>query len=466
MSLSLADLRSAFPRLGRAYATLRVWVQALYRSISAEGLDYRATSLAYTTLLSIVPGLAFCFSLLKTFGVNKHLEPFLLELLAPLGDKAQVLTEHILDFVTRINVGVLGFMGLMTLIYVSVSMLSKIETAFNHIWRIAEPRSLARRAADYLSVILLGPLLMFSAIGLTASMPGAEAVRRLVAYEPFGTLFFLAGKLLSLLLVIAAFTFVYLYIPNTRVPWRAALLGGTVGGLSWKIAGFWFAHFVTTSSSYHAIYSSLVIVILCMIWLDLSWLILLLGGQAAMYFQHPYYLRGYERFGNLGSRIREGLGLSLMTLIARRFAGKQSPWSIDELAGHLSLPWVTVKEALTWLQRGGLLEATGREDDSYLPAQDIAAITVRDVLSIMRSSQDDGAMARDTPGGMLPEADGLVAELEREAMSSAAASLTLREFALLSEEPLDPQDTSGVMPKMIYPRCQGPAVDNHDSGLI
>jgi membrane protein len=110
---------------------------------------------------------------------------------------------------------------------------------------------------------------MFTAIGLTASMPGAAVFRRLVAYEPFGTLFFLGGKLLSVTLIIVAFSFVYFYIPNTRVLWRAALLGGTVGGLAWKVAGFVFAHFISTSASYHAIYSSLVIVILFMIWLDL-----------------------------------------------------------------------------------------------------------------------------------------------------------------------------------------------------
>ncbi|MDD1650245.1 MAG: YihY/virulence factor BrkB family protein [Methylococcaceae bacterium] len=433
MSPSFAYLRLAFPRLERASGTVRIWVEALYRSIRAEGLDYRATSLAYTTLLTIVPGLAFCFSLLKTFGVNKHLEPFLLQLLAPLGDKAPVLTENILDFVTRVNVGVLGFMGLLVLIHVSVSMLSKIEIAFNHIWRVSEPRSLARRAGDYLNVILLGPVLMFSAIGLTASMPGATAVRRLVAYEPFGTLFFLAGKLLSLLLIIAAFTFVYLYIPNTRVPWRAALLGGTVGGLAWKLAGFLFAHFVTTSGSYHAIYSSLVIVILFMIWLDLSWLILLLGGQAAMYFQHPYYLRGFERFQELGSRIREGLGLSLMTLIAQRFVRNQPPWSIDALAEHLSLPWVTVKEALVLLQQGGLLEATGRADESYVPAHDIAGISVKDIITVMRTGQDDVALAKTGPTHILPEIERIVADLERQAMECREATLSLRELALVGE---------------------------------
>ena len=414
----------------RTFTVVVPWIRALYRAIRVEGLDYRAASLAYTTLLSIVPGLAFCFSLLKTFGVNKHLEPFLLQLLAPLGDKANVLTDKILDFVTRVNVGVLGFMGLVALIYIVVSMLGKIETAFNHIWRVTQPRSLARRAGDYLSVVLLGPVLMFSAIGVTASMPGAAAMRRLVALEPFGTLFFLTGKLVSLLLVIAAFSFVYLYIPNTRVPWKAALFGGTIGGLAWKLAGFWFAHFVAGSASYHALYSGLVILILFMIWLELSWLILLLGGQAAMYFQHPYYVRGFDRFRHLGSRMKEGLGLTLMTLIGERFVKAEQPWTLDGLAEHLGLPWDTVKECLEALQNGGLLEETGRGDDSFVPASDISLMRVKDVLGVMRRGQDDLAMMRDLPTYMLPAVVSVMDELEGEAGNSPTASRSLRELVL------------------------------------
>lgn len=414
----------------RTLTTVRIWGQALYRSISAEGLDYRATSLAYSTLLTIVPGLALSFSLLKTFGVHRHLEPFLLELLAPLGEKAAVLTGKVLDFVAQINVGVLGFMGLFMLLQVSVSMLSRIETAFNHIWRISASRSWARRAGDYLSVILLGPLLIFSAIGLTATLPGIEAVQRLGAYEPFGTLFYLGGKLLSALLIIAAFTFVYYYIPNTRVPWRAALLGGTLGGLAWKLAGFLFAHFVTTSSSYHAVYSSLVIVILFMVWLDLCWLILLLGGQAAMYFQHPYYLRGFERYQELGSRVREGLGLTLMVLVARRFVRNEPPSTIDALAAQLSLPWVMIKEALGQLREGGLIEETNRPDESFLPARDIAGVTVEDVLKVMRTGRDDPALGKDGPGFMLPEVSRVLLDLEQRTKAAASAKLSLRELAL------------------------------------
>ena len=411
-------------------STLWIWARALYRSISAEGLDYRATSLAYTTLLTIVPGLAFIFSMLKAFGVNRYLEPFLLELLAPLGEKATVVTSKILEIVTQVNVGVLGFMGLLSLLYVSISMLGKIEMAFNHIWRITQPRNLVRRIGDYLSVILLGPLLMFSAIGLTTTLPGMDILQRLVAYEPFGTLIFLGGKLLSLLLVVAAFSFVYLYIPNTRVPWRVALMGGVVGGVAWKLAGLIFTHFVSTSANYNALYSGLVIVVLFMVWLDMSWLVLLLGGQAAMFFQHPYYLQGFERFEDLGSRIREGLGLSLMTLIARRFIASQPAWTVDELAQRLSLPWVTVKEALDLLQHGRLVEETNRDDNSFLPSRDIAGVSIREILLIMRAGQYGEDVAKGSQiTGLLPEVALLMGNLENLASDSEWARMSLREFA-------------------------------------
>lgn len=420
------------PSLGRIQAAGGValaWGRALFRAVRVEGLDYRATSLAYTTLVAIVPGLALCFSLLKTFGVANQLEPMLLQLLAPLGEKGPELTETILGFVRKVNVGVLGFVGLAVLILITISALGKIEAAFNHIWRVTEARSLSRRASDYLSVVLLGPVLIFSAIGLTASMPGAAALRRLVGREPFGLLFYLGGKLLPFLLIIAAFTFVYLYIPNTRVPWRAALFGGTVGGLAWKLAGLVFARFIADSASYHAIYSSLVIPILFMLWLDLSWLILLLGGQAALYFQHPHYVQGHSRYPELSNRLKERLGLSLMLLIARRFVGGEPPWTLNELAERLSLPWETVKDTLGVLQTGGLLEPTGRGDESFIPARDLAGVSVRDVLRTLRRGPEDEALATHAVFA-LPEVARLTDELEQLIGDSGAAALSLRDLAL------------------------------------
>lgn len=414
-------------------AVVFAWTHALLRAVREEGLDYRATSLAYTTLLSIVPGLALCFSLLKTFGVNNQLELLLLQMLAPLGEKGPELTGQIIGFVKKVNVGVLGFMGLVVLIYIIISMLEKIEAAFNHIWRVTRPRSLARRASDYLSVVLLGPVLIFSALGLTASMPAMGTVRRLIGDEPFGMIFYLGGKVLPYLLIIAAFTFVYIYIPNTRVPWRAALFGGTLGGLLWKLAGLLFAKFVAGSASYHAIYSSLVIVILFMIWLDLSWLILLLGGQAALYFQHPHYVHGHRRFSQFSNRMRERLGLTLMYLVGERFVRGEKPWTLDELAERLRLPWETVKDGFQVLQAGRLVEETGRGDESFIPACDLARITLWDVLQTMRTGREDETLVS-RAAFVLPEVAQIADEMERAAADTEAAHCSLRDLVLAGQE--------------------------------
>jgi membrane protein len=430
----------SFHRLHAVMALVFAWVKALAGAVRNEGLDYRATSLAYTTLLAIVPGLALCFSLLKAFGVNNQLEPFLLQMLAPLGDKADDLTKAILGFVTKVNVGVLGFVGLVVLIYTIISVLEKIETAFNHIWRVSQARSLARRASDYLSVILLGPVLIFSAIGLTASMPHASVVRRLIAQEPFGTLFYLGGKLLPYLMIIVAFAFVYIYIPNTRVPWRAALFGGTVGGVMWKLAGLLFAKFVAGSTSYHAIYSSLVIVIMFMIWLELSWLILLLGGQAAFYFQHPHYVRGKSRFFQLSNRVKERLGLAVMYLVGERFVHAGKPWTIDELAERLSLPWETVKDSLSVLQAGGLVVEAGKGDESFIPARDIAGITVWDILAAMRTKREDAAFSSHTAFA-LPALTKIAEDLENASAATASARRSLRDL-ILAESSSAPGDSA------------------------
>lgn len=366
------------------------WIRALYLAIHEEGLDYRATSLAYTTLLSVVPILAFCFSLLRTFGVNRYLEPFLIQILQPLGEKGPQLTSKILDFVTRVNVGVLGFMGLIVLIYLVLSMLLKVEKALNHIWRVNHPRGFAARIGNYLSVLLLGPVLVFSAIGLSNSVPVIIFIKKISSYEPFGSFFYLFSALLSLGLVILAFSLVYFFIPHTRVPWRSALAGGTLAGILWKLAGAFFADFVTSSASYHAIYSSLVIVVLFMIWLELFWLILLLGGQAAMYAQHPCYIQGIGRFSDLGYRTRTGLGLTMMLVIVDRFIQKKSPWTSDELAARMALPWDMTKEVLLRLKGAGLLEETGRADESYVPASDIAGIKIIQVVEAMNTDVKEG----------------------------------------------------------------------------
>jgi len=143
-----------------------------------------AMSLVYTTLLSLVPLLAVSFSVLKAFGVHNKIEPFLFNFLAPLGPKGADLSRTIVGFVDNMKVGVLGFVGLLLLLYTVISLIQKIEEAFNILWRVKNMRTLLRRFSDYLSVILVGPVLVVAALGFTATILSTTITQRLSDSSP------------------------------------------------------------------------------------------------------------------------------------------------------------------------------------------------------------------------------------------------------------------------------------------
>ncbi|HAN29465.1 MAG TPA: ribonuclease BN, partial [Haliea salexigens] len=216
-----------------AYKSIR-FLFVLVREISQGQLTLRAMSLVYTTLLSMVPLLAVSFSVLKAFGVHNQIEPLLYNLVAPLGDQGHEIVLNLLDFVENMKVGVLGSVGLALLLYTVVSLIQKVEVSFNYVWRAKSSRPLSRRFSDYLSVIMVGPVLVFSAMGLTASMMNSGIVQAVLNIEPFGSLLVLLSRLIPLLLVILAFTFAYVFVPNTRVSFGSAFVGAVVGGSLWQ----------------------------------------------------------------------------------------------------------------------------------------------------------------------------------------------------------------------------------------
>ena len=251
----LTGVRAALLRLVRT-------VLILGRDVAMGQLTLRAMSLVYTTLLSIVPLLALSFSVLKAFGVTNQIQPMLLRLLDPLGDKGQQVALRITGFIENMNVGVLGAVGLVLLLYTSVSLIQKIEESLNYIWHSPRPRPLGERFTRYLTVLMVGPILVFSALGLTATLMNIETVRGLLEIGVLGELVQGLSRLVPYLLIIAAFTFVYLFVPNARVRIWPALVGGVVGGIAWQSAGWVFAVFIAGSGNYAAIYASFAILIL------------------------------------------------------------------------------------------------------------------------------------------------------------------------------------------------------------
>lgn len=408
----------------------------LVRDLSEGQLTLRAMSLVYTTLLSLVPLLAVSFSVLKAFGVHNQLEPLLLNFLAPLGENGIELGIRIVTFVENMKVGVLGSVGLAFLIYTVVSLVQKIEASFNYIWHIDSSRRLVRRFSDYMSVILVGPVLVFSALGITAAVMASSVMQQLAAVEPVATLIHIAGRVVPYVLVCGAFTFIYVFIPNTKVHLSAAAIGGVVAGILWETTGWLFASFVAGSTRYTAIYSGFAIVIIFMIWLYLSWLILLLGAQIAYYQQHPTVLRLRHGEGRLGNEARERLAILLMVAIGYHYYHGRPLWTLERLAQELAVPPPALQETLGLLERGGFISQTADDPPAYYPARDIETISLRAVLEAVRHADGSDAARQPWPGD--PVVDEVMRGVEG-SIAEAVADRTVKDLVLARPPAPDPE---------------------------
>ncbi len=407
-------------RIGR---TALVLVQDLARG----QLTLHAMSLVYTTLLSIVPLLALSFSVLKAFGVSNQIQPLLLNFLAPLGAKGEEVARRIVGFIDNMNVGVLGAIGLAFLIYTAVSLVQKIEEALYFIWHIPRSRPIGERLSRYLSVLLVGPLLVFSALGITATVMNMDAVRGLLSVGALSGVVEGVSRLVPYVLVIAAFTFVYVFIPNARVRLGAAAIGGVVGGIVWQSAGWLFAVFVASSSRYSAIYSGFAILVLFMIWLYVSWMILLFGASVAFYAQHPEYLYASGGEPRLSNRMRERLALSVMSLVARDFIAGASTASLPTLSRMLGVPMHTLRTLLDALEGEKLVTRTAGEPPSYLPARDPGSISLVEILESVRAAGEARFLSPEHLS-VPPVVEGVLERIG-DASRIALGSLTLRDLA-------------------------------------
>jgi len=362
----------------------------LGRDLIEGQLALRASSLSYTTLLSLVPLLAVSFSVLHAFGVYNMLEPLLLQFLEPLGPKGAEVGEKIISFVSNVRVGVLGSVGLAVLFYTVISLVNKIEKSFNFTWRVEENRSLGRRFSDYLSVILVGPVLMFSAIGLSASLMSNSVVQQLLTIEPFGTALYIAGKIIPNLLIVLAFSFIYVFIPNTKVKIVAAVGGALFATILWQFAGWAFASFIASSTKYAAIYSSFAILITFLIWLYLNWLIVLIGAQTAYYIQNPGSIREEHVAEEMSEELKEKLALLIMTLIAEHHYYRKPHWNMEQLAQTLGVAENRVQNLLQILEKQQLIIASADQPPVWIPARDTETISLDEVIFAVRRAGDRG----------------------------------------------------------------------------
>ena len=358
---------------------------ALTRDWLAGEINVRAMSLAYTTLLSLVPLMAFSISILNGLGAHGDLRYILHQFLRPLGGAATELTESIMQFVANMRGDVLGSIGLVFLVYTVITTIQKVEASFNFLWRVPRPRGVARRLTEYLAIMVLGPIVLAAAVGLMGAIRHSAVAHWLDALPWLAWTLAALGQLIPYALVTAVFTFMYAYVPNTHVEVRAAFIGGLTAGLIWALVGKVFAAFILYSSQMMAIYSGFAIVLTTLIWVYLSWLILLIGAQLAFYVQMPQYLLHGQAPIDLTGDAREQAGLAAMYLIGRDYVAGKTYWTGTALAAALDIPGTALAPVLGCLERAGLIVVTEKEE--FLPARDLAGIGLISIIEAVRTQQ-------------------------------------------------------------------------------
>jgi len=361
--------RGTASRLSRAEHALRAALAAVataLRVIEGEGVRLRAMALTYLSLFALVPGLVVAFSVVQVFTggmqrVGDRVHEFLL---ANLAVGARTTIEPYLDrFIANAHVASAGLVGGLLLVWSAVTLFSTVEGAVNDIWGIRRRRGLAQQAAIYWVGLTLGPLLLAGSVGL-----GAWARAWLV-----GTSLRFLASVGEVLLTCAFFAVLYQLVPNTRVRPYAAAAAGLVAGVAWELAKSGYTFAVAKIFRYHAIYGSVAAVPIFLLWLFLSWTILLFGARLAYLIQYAPLLRT----GGARGAGREVLAGQAMLQVARAFDRGEPPPDAGEVASRLSASAEEAGDCLTALRQHGLLVAAA--DGGLVPARPIEKISLLDV---------------------------------------------------------------------------------------
>jgi membrane protein len=383
-------------------------VQLALRMLGGEVVQLRAMALTYISLFALVPGLVVAFSVVQAFTgmerISARLHEFLIENLA-VGARATI--EPYLDrFIQNTHVTSAGLVGGALLVWSSVSLFQNVDRALNDIWGVRRRRPLAQQATIYWLAITLGPLLLAGSVML------GYTARATLASSHLGFLGTAAGAVLTCLF----FALVYLIVPNTKVKLRNAAAGGAIAGIAWEVAKWGYATFVARSVKYSAIYGSVAAVPIFLLWLYLSWAIVLFGARLAYVFQYASSLvNGVHTQSKTGREIVAGRSL---LAIARAFdRGAPAP-DAGDVASELGCSADDVGEVVLALKAEGLVVPLG--DGGLVPAKPLERISLLDVRRAV--------CGREPPIGA---GAGLVAALVRGVEDDAAerlSEISLREL--------------------------------------
>jgi len=361
--------------------------------LTVKGFDenscfLRASALTFFTLISIVPLAALFFGIAKGFGLEKILQERLMEQFAAHENVVIAIINFSDSLLKNTRGGILAGIGVIVLFWAALKVLGHIEKSFNAVWGIKKSRSLARKLSDYLSIMVLCPILII----LSSSLNVFLTTQVTVIAEKIALVSLISPLLLSLLklfpyfIIWILFTFVYMFAPNTKVNFVSALTAGIIGGTMYQVAQLAFITFQIGTSNYNAIYGSFAALPLFLTWMQLSWIIVLFGAELSFAHQNVHTYEFEAEAVGISDELRKIISLRVCHYIIKRFADGEEPATASIVSNALEIPSRLVQRILYELTESSVLSkvCTNSENEpAYQPAKDISGITFQFVLDAL-----------------------------------------------------------------------------------
>ena len=379
------------------------------RRFGQDQCPLRASALTFYSILSIVPVVAMAFGIAKGFGFQKLLEKQLLEKFSGQEEVMIRIVDFSRSLLENTKGGMIVGIGIVFLLWTVIKLLGNIERSFNDIWELKNPRTYGRKFSDYLSIMLISPILIIMSSSATIFITTKITLitEKVALIGMFSSVIFVMLKLIPYCLIWILFTFVYILMPNTKVNFSSGFVAGVTAGTIFQVAQLAYIVFQVGVARYNAIYGSFAALPLFLIWMQLSWLIVLFGAEISFAYQYVDTYEFEPDCRNISQIFKKLISLQIAHLVIRAFFRGEKPLTVSKITQALEIPIRLVQQILDELVEGGIFSYAETKEDNerfYQPARDINGITIKSIVEALeRIGVDNIPVAQTTELKVLSE---------------------------------------------------------------
>ena len=364
------------------------FIRLLISELTAKRVFDSAAALTYSTILAIVPIMAVVFAVARGFGYSKYIETWFRDMLTSQPQAAEIIIGFVNSYLVHTKSGIILGLGLVFMLWTVLMLVSNIEKTFNDIWQVKKPRSLFRTFTDYIAMLFLVPIIIVVMAGISIFM--ATIADNLDQYVVISSVAHFLIDLSPYILLSGAFFALYVFMPNTKVHLRSAILPAILAGTAMQWLQFFYIHSQIWVSSYNAIYGSFAALPLFMLWVQFSWIICLVGAELTYTMQNLEESAFMSDAKSMSHRYRMMLSALLLSLICKRFAEGRKPYTALELKLETNIPIRVTSELLYDMTQAHLILETYTTDEKgddpvYLPAESLDNLSVGTMIDRLES---------------------------------------------------------------------------------